>query len=89
MKLSLLIASALVLALGAQPDAIARNHKGKKGGGKPDRKQAKGFSAAEAAAIARKKTGGRVLTVKPASKGYRVKVLTPSGEVRYIKVPRR
>ncbi len=86
MKLSLLVIAGLLIALTAQPIAAARDGGGKKGGGKPARKQAKGFSAADAAEIARKRTGGRVLAVKPTSKGYRVKVLTPAGEVRYVKV---
>lgn len=47
-----------------------------------------GMSQEEAAQIARKRTGGRVLSVKPAKDGYRVKVLTPQGEVRYVPVRR-
>jgi hypothetical protein len=89
MKPLLLLASVLALSLSAQTDLAAREHKGRKGNGKPPGKQAGGVSAAEAAAIARKKTGGRVLKVKPGSKGYRVKVLTPTGEVRYIGIPNR
>lgn len=42
------------------------------------------ISAAQAAEIARQQTGGRVLGVQEAGSGYRVKVLTPSGEVRYV-----
>lgn len=42
----------------------------------------------EAAAIARRESAGRVLAVEKASSGgrevYRVKVLTPSGEVKVI-----
>lgn len=47
--------------------------------------RAAGLTSAEAAKAARRQTGGRVLNVKPAKGGYRVKVLTPEGEV--INVP--
>ena len=42
MKLSLLVIAGLLIALTAQPIAAARDGGGKKGGGKPARKQAKG-----------------------------------------------
>ena len=89
MKLLRLVTALTLLAVCTQPALADRDKGGKKGAGKPDGKQAQGISSAQAAQIARKKTGGRVLAVKPASKGYRVKVLTPGGEVRYIKVPGR
>jgi len=89
MKLPFLITVATLLAICTQPALADRDKGGKRGGGKPNSKQAQGISSAQAAQIARKKTGGRVLAVKPASKGYRVKVLTPGGEVRYVKVPGR
>ena len=89
MKLLRLVTTVTLLAFCAQPALADRDKRGKRGNGKPNSKQSQGVSSARAADIARRKTGGRVLTVKPASKGYRVKVLTPSGEVRYIKVPGR
>jgi hypothetical protein len=39
--------------------------------------------------MARRQTGGRVLAVTASDGGYRVKVLTPKGEVRYVFVPGR
>ena len=93
MKLARLVTVLVLLAVCAQPALADRDKGGKRGGGKggktPSNEQSRGISSARAAEIARKKTGGRVLAVKPSSKGYRVKVLTPSGEVRYVKVPRR
>jgi uncharacterized membrane protein YkoI len=89
MKLSRLIIALLLLVLGAQPALAGRDESGKKKGGKPDHKQSQGRSPAQAAEIARKRTGGRVLSVKSGKDGYRVKVLTPGGEVRYVKVPGR
>lgn len=52
-----------------------------------EREQAARISAAQAAEIARRQTGGRVLSVKESSDGYQVKVLTQAGEVRYVFVP--
>ncbi len=37
----------------------------------------------------RQSGGGRVLSVKPSDGGYQVKVLTPSGEVKYVFVSGR
>lgn len=45
-----------------------------------------GVSEEKAAQLARQRTGGRVLSVKPTKDGYRVKVLTPRGEVRYVPI---
>jgi hypothetical protein len=39
--------------------------------------------------MARRQTGGRVLAVTPSNDGYRVKVLTPNGEVRYVLISGR
>jgi uncharacterized membrane protein YkoI len=54
---------------------------------------AQGIDSGEAASIVRSQTGGRVLSVRPASRGkasvYRVKVLLPGGRVRYYEVDRR
>ena len=52
-----------------------------------DRGPGKGLTADQAAERVRKQTGGRVLRVDAVGDGYRVKVLTPSGEVREITVP--
>jgi len=52
-----------------------------------DRQQAARISAAQAAEIARRQTGGRVLAVKESRDGYQVKVLTQGGDVRYVFVP--
>ena len=57
-----------------------------KGGGKGNREKGTGFTAEQAAETARRQTGGRVLSVKPGNGGYRVKVLTPRGEVLYVPV---
>lgn len=45
-----------------------------------------GMTADQAAERVRNQTGGRVLRVDSVGDGYRVKVLTPSGEVREITV---
>jgi uncharacterized membrane protein YkoI len=49
-------------------------------------------SSDEAAAIARKSTGGRVLSVEPSGKNksdYRVKVLEKDGRVRVLRIKGR
>lgn len=78
---TLLMATLLALSL-AQPSWAANGPKGKdkeRGGG--------GMSSSQAAQAAQRQTGGRVLSVNESSGGYRVKVLTPSGEVRDVFVP--
>lgn len=49
------------------------------------------MSRDEAAARAQQQTGGRVLAVEEVQQGgqtvYRVKVLTPSGDVRIVVIP--
>jgi hypothetical protein len=48
------------------------------------------MSPSQAEQEARRRTGGgRVLSVKPSDGGYQVKVLTPSGEVKYVFVSGR
>ncbi|HSO83504.1 hypothetical protein [Thiocapsa sp.] len=48
------------------------------------------MSPGQAEEAARRQTGGgRVLSVKPSDGGYQVKVLTPSGEVKYVFVSGR
>ncbi|MGB5834959.1 MAG: hypothetical protein WBG92_23650, partial [Thiohalocapsa sp.] len=59
---------------------------GGKAGGKAHREKAKDFTPKEAAQTARRQTGGRVLNIKPGNGGYRVKVLTPNGDVSYVPV---
>ena len=44
------------------------------------------LSEEQAAQLARQRTGGRVLSVQTTKDSYRVKVLTPQGEVRYVRV---
>jgi hypothetical protein len=78
--LSALLAVLLVVAVPAQQSWSAGRHKGGAGA------HQEGLSAAQAADIARRQTGGRVLAVKRAKDGFRVKVLTPKGEVRYVPV---
>ena len=60
-----------------------------RGGDERDASKGRGISAAQAGEMARRQTGGRVLAVSPRDGGYRVKVLTPQGEVRYVFVPGR
>jgi hypothetical protein len=77
---SALLAVALVLLLAPALDARAQN-KGERSG------------ADAAAERARRDTGGRVLSVRPPPRhdngDYRVKILTPEGEVRYLNVDPR
>lgn len=56
-----------------------------------DRRSSEGGKSSESRASerARKETGGRVLGISPSDEGYRVKILTPKGEVRSIQVPDR
>ncbi|EGV30022.1 hypothetical protein ThidrDRAFT_2943 [Thiorhodococcus drewsii AZ1] len=76
MQLSTFILAALLLCM-APPTTWAGSGQG--GQMSPDR----------AGEIARRQTGGRVLAVQSANGGYRVKVLTPDGQVRYVFVPNR
>lgn len=46
-------------------------------------------SAAEAAEMAREKTGGTVLRVFESQDNYRVRVLLPTGQVRDLKIKQR
>ncbi|MFD2111761.1 PepSY domain-containing protein [Thiorhodococcus fuscus] len=76
MQLSTFILAALLLCM-APPTTWAGSGQGRQMS--PDR----------AGEIARSQTGGRVLAVQSADGGYRVKVLTPDGQVRYVFVPNR
>ncbi|MGB5735017.1 MAG: hypothetical protein WBM40_11315 [Thiohalocapsa sp.] len=78
----------LALLLALAPLSTVAGDNGRGGKGKKDR-EGSGISADQAGAIARRQTGGRVLAVKPKDGGYRVKVLTPGGEVRQVFVPGR
>jgi hypothetical protein len=79
----LLLASVLLLAAPAWAD------RGRGGGDAPQGGQSRGLTPAQAGETARRQTGGRVLAVTASDGGYRVKVLTPEGEVRYVFVPGR
>lgn len=59
------------------------------GPGAAGKGQARTITPAEAGERVRSQTGGRVLSVNPNGNGYEVKVLTPQGEVRRIRVPGR
>lgn len=56
-----------------------------------ERRSSEGRQSSEfrAGERARSEMGGRVLGVSPSDQGYRVKILTPRGEVRNIQVPDR
>jgi hypothetical protein len=78
------LASILALSLATTVQAHAKDQ-GERGNGR---------SGADAAAErARRDTGGRVLSVRPPPQqdqgDYRVKILTPQGEVRYMNVDPR
>lgn len=60
-----------------------------RGGDAPRGGQGGGLTPAQAGEMARRQTGGRVLAVTPSNDGYRVKVLTPNGEVRYVLISGR
>jgi uncharacterized membrane protein YkoI len=84
-----LLAIFAVLALGmAAPAAQAQQRLAPdRGAYQNERQQAGRISAAQAAEIASRQTGGRVLSVKESRDGYQVKVLTQGGDVRYVFVP--
>ncbi len=83
MRLKLVMLMALMIAMSAQP-ALAGKGRGDDSGRSNGRGQ---MTAAQAADVARRQTGGRVLAVQSANGGYRVKVLTGAGEVRQVFVP--
>jgi len=78
----------LTLTLAAQSGWSGDHGRGK-GGKDRDRGAQGGLTVEQAAIEARRQTGGRILAVQREGGGYRVKVLTGSGEVRAIKIPRR
>ncbi|UHD17668.1 hypothetical protein [Thiocapsa bogorovii] len=58
--------------------------------GRSDKSSQGHMTPSQAEQAARRQTGGgRVLSVKAADGGYQVKVLTPSGEVKYVFVSGR
>lgn len=78
---------AVLLLCAAVPEqGVADKGKGGAGSGR-GQGNAKALSADQAAERVRKQTGGRVLRIDDAGNGYRIKVLTPAGEVREIAVP--
>jgi hypothetical protein len=77
------IAVLLLLLMAFQP--LCADPRGR--GGDRERGQ-EDVSAGQAADRVRKETGGRVLSVEEGGNGYRVRVLTPKGEVRAVPVPR-
>jgi len=88
-----ILALAVLLAVaplgGAWADRGGRNHDSRGGGGDRRWGEGRGSSESRASERARQQTGGRVLGVSPSKEGYRVKILTPKGEVRNIQVPDR
>lgn len=85
MRATTLLIATLLIALLTPPGWAANGPKGK-GGGR-EGKEGAGMTTSQAAESARRQTGGRVLSVQDGAGGYRVKVLTPSGEVRDVFVP--
>jgi hypothetical protein len=83
-----LITALLIALLAVAPWSTVSAERGR-GGKDGNNGQGQSISAGQAGEIARGQTGGRVLAVTPKKGGYRVKVLTPSGEVRQIFVPGR
>jgi hypothetical protein len=88
MRSTTLLITALLLALAAHPAWSEKGPRGK-GGDRRNVGEARGTTAAEAAQSARRQTGGRVLDVRESAEGFRVKVLTPDGEIRSILIPGR
>ena len=83
-----LMHAGLIALLALAPLSTVSAERGR-GGKDGNSSQGQGISAGQAGEIARGQTGGRVLAVTPKDGGYRVKVLTPSGEVRQVFVPGR
>lgn len=83
MRLSVLLLAALLASAG--PVLADRG----RGGDSPGSGQGSSLTPAQAGEMARRQTGGRVLGVTASDGGYRVKVLTPKGEIRYVFVPAR
>ncbi|MDQ3564499.1 MAG: hypothetical protein M3436_10270 [Pseudomonadota bacterium] len=83
------MSAVLLGCLIALPQAASAEHEGRnrerfRGGGERSR-----IDPDEAASIARQKSGGRVLGVRPGRNRHSVKVLSPDGRVYEIKVDPR
>lgn len=89
MKPPVVLIALLALCVIAMPADARRDGSDDRGDRRAERGRESGSSAGRAAESARRQSGGRVLSVKPGDSGYRVRVLTPSGEVRHIVVPGR
>jgi hypothetical protein len=86
MRPTTLAIAILLTAAFAQPGWAADGRRDK-GGDRRNGGEQGGTTAEQAAEKVRRQTGGRVLDVRKSGGGYRVKVLTPSGEVRSVTVP--
>lgn len=70
-------------------EAAAERDRGRdEGRGRGEDRGRNDVTAGQAAERVRRETGGRVLAVEEGGSGYRVRVLTPGGEVRSVRVPR-
>jgi hypothetical protein len=90
MRPSLAFTGLLLVALLTPALVTAKGDHGRGRDGRPPAEAPRGgdrVSPGQAADMARRQSGGRVLSVDGGQNGYRVKVLTPSGEVRYLSVP--
>lgn len=85
MKPNRLVIAILLLLLAVQP--VLGQGRGRDGDDRGKGRGREGITAGEAAERVRKDTGGRVLSVEDGGNGYRVRVLTPKGEVRVVPVP--
>jgi hypothetical protein len=88
MKQTVQLITLPIFALATQSGSAGDQGRGT-GGKQHHRGPRGGVTAAQAAAQARRQTGGCVSAVKPNGGGYRVKVLTGYGKVRAIKIPGR
>lgn len=83
-------AVALALAVCAAP-AHALQGRDDSRDSRADKRNERSITRDDAAERARRATGGRVLSIQEGSRndnGYRVKILTPDGQVRYYDVER-
>lgn len=83
-------AVALALAVCAAP-AHALQGRDDSRDSRADKRSERGITRDDAAERARRATGGRVLSIQEGARGddgYRVKILTPDGQVRYYDVER-
>lgn len=85
MKPNRLVIALLLLLMAFQP--VLGQSRGRDGDDRGKGRGREGITAGEAAERVRKETGGRVLSVEGGGNGYRVRVLTPKGEVQVVRVP--